>query len=233
MNAANLYPVAAVIADSATPSTADAQRALDLELAQRHRWGDDAAFEELYERFSGLVYNLCLRMAGERELASDLAQEIFLRIFRHLGRFEGRASLKTWVTQVTLNHCRSRLGRRHRRRQRFRPQPLVEEGEEGVELVDEGRDPEQRAAAAEESRQVAAAVAQLPSPYREAVVLCDLEGMSYQQIAEILEVRIGTVRSRIARGRTRLRAILEKSELATGTIGQRPGGGTRSRGEKA
>lgn len=179
----------------------------DLDLAERHRYGDSEAFDEIYHRFAKMVYNLALRMAGDAEQAEDLSQEIFLRIYRHLGKFNGRSTLKTWVYRITLNHCRSKLGRR-----RLLTRPLAEENEgEGAELVDERRGPEEKTLARDAARQVSVALARLKPPFREAVALRDIEGLSYDEIAEILNVRIGTVRSRIARGRDRLRQILETS----------------------
>ena len=179
---------------------------LDLDLVERHRDGDVRAFEEVYSRFSGVVFNLALRLSGSEDEAADLTQEIFLRIFRHLGSFGGRSALKTWIYRVALNHCHERLGR-------FRPvtQPLAEESDEGggVTLADPARGPEELAVAADEGRRVARGLALLPPAFREAVVLRDLEGLSYQEIAEVFRVRVGTVRSRIARGREQLREYLE------------------------
>ncbi len=179
----------------------------DLDLATRHRYGDPQAFEEVYDRFAQMVFNLAYRMSGAAEEAEDLAQGVFLRIHRHLGRFNGRSALKTWVYRVTLNHCRSKLGRK-----RYPSQPLAEENDgEGVRLVDESRSPEDLALARDAGRQVSLALRQLTPVFREAVVLRDLQGLSYEEIAEILKVRIGTVRSRIARGRERLRIVLENT----------------------
>ncbi len=179
----------------------------DLDLAERHRYGDQQAFEEIYARFSKMIYNLAFRMAGSVDGAEDLTQEVFLRIFRHLGRFSGRSTLKTWVYRVTVNHCRSRLGRR-----RYFTQPLAEENHEGgVELRDSGRSPEDLALAQDTGRQIHRALGGLKPVFREAVVLRDLEGLSYEEIAGILKVRLGTVRSRIARGREQLRVEMERS----------------------
>ena len=83
--------------------------ALDVALVERHRCGDLQAFDEVYERFGEMVYNLALRLAGNREEAADLTQEVFLRIYRHLGSFGGRSTLKTWVFRIAINHCRDRL----------------------------------------------------------------------------------------------------------------------------
>jgi len=145
-----------------------------------------------------------------RQEVEDLTQEIFLRVFRHLDSFSGRSALKTWIFRVALNHCRERLSR-------FRPviQPIGEAAD-GAEagaacLADPRRGPEELAVAADLSRQVANALALLPPPFREAVVLRDLQGLAYEEIAAVLGVRVGTVRSRIARGREQLRHLLETS----------------------
>lgn len=175
----------------------------ELALVERHRQGDPSAFEEIFTRYQGMVYNLALRMSGNREEAADLSQDVFLRVYRHVGRFKGRSTLKTWIYRVALNCCRSRRARRW---------PLTQElpEAEALEELQERRStPERDALARDAGRLVGRALEQLPSPYREAVVLRDIEGLSYTEIADILEVRIGTVRSRIARGRERLRQLVE------------------------
>lgn len=179
---------------------------LDIELVERHRCGDDAAFDEVYERFGEMVYNLALRLSGNREEAADLTQEIFLRIYRHLGSFGGRSTLKTWVFRVAVNHCRDRLSRHQ-----VETEPILDGVEEReVAFADPARSPEELALAADDGRRVTAGLACLAPCFREAVVLRDLEGLSYEEIADVLGVRVGTVRSRIARGRDQLRVLLEK-----------------------
>ena len=178
---------------------------VDVELVARHRCGDAQAFDQVYSRFVEMVYSLACRLSGNREEASDLTQEVFLRVYRHLGSFGGRSSLKTWVFRIAINHCRDRLSR-------WRPltQPIGDDlGEGEVAYPDPARGPEELAVAADEGRRVTAALARLPQAFREAVALRDIEGLSYEEIADVLGVRIGTVRSRIARGRDQLRALLE------------------------
>ncbi|HMB55157.1 MAG TPA: sigma-70 family RNA polymerase sigma factor [Thermoanaerobaculia bacterium] len=178
----------------------------DLEIVERHRLGDPEAFAEVFREHEETVYNVALRMSGDPFDAADLAQETFLRIYRHLAKFKGRSALKTWIYRVALNHCRSKLSRR-----RLPMQPLLgPDGETERDLPDPARGPEERAVASDEGRRVMAALAELPVAFREAVVLRDLEGLSYEEIAEVLKVRIGTVRSRIARGRDKLRTVLEE-----------------------
>lgn len=179
----------------------------DLDLAQRHRYGDETAFEEIYERFATMVFNVALRLTGDPEEAADLSQETFLKIHRHLSGFRGRSSLKTWVYRVTVNCCRSRYKRRSGWRSR-----LIHESEDKLEqLPDSRRSPEERALARGAVDRVAKALAEVPSVYREAVLLRDIEGLTYEEIAQVLGLRLGTVRSRIARGRDKLRDLLEVS----------------------
>ena len=187
-------------------STSAAVRDAELDLVERHRSGDPSAFDEVYSQFAEMVWNLALRLAGDADRAADLSQEIFLRIYRHLGGFHGRSALRTWVYRIALNHCRGRwsgAGRWSFRR-------LFEEGEETAEpLPDLSRGPEDLAVASDDGRRVGQALSQLPIEFREAVVLRDLEGLAYDEISAALAVPIGTVRSRIARGRERLRDLLE------------------------
>jgi RNA polymerase sigma-70 factor (ECF subfamily) len=180
------------------PATADG------DLAFRHRYGDESAFEELYDRFAPMVYNLCLRMSGDPQRAQDLSQEAFLRVFKGLPRYRGGSSLKTWIYRITLNHCRARLGRHT-----LATEPWdAQRWESGP--ADPARGPEETLLARDSGRRVAAALLGVPLRFREAVVLRDLEGLSYEEIAGVLRVRTGTVRSRIARGRERLRELLEE-----------------------
>jgi RNA polymerase sigma-70 factor (ECF subfamily) len=177
----------------------------DRDLARRHRYGDEEAFEEVYERFESMVYNLALRMGGNEAEAADCTQETFLRVFRYLGKFRGKSNLKTWVFRIALNCCRSRYRKKSTRR-RY----LDFGGEELIErTADSGRSPEQRVVAAELSEHVQGALSQLRPVYREAVILRDLQGLSYDEMATVLGVKLGTVRSRIARGREQLRTVLE------------------------
>jgi RNA polymerase sigma-70 factor (ECF subfamily) len=180
----------------------------DLDLAQRHRYGDETAFEEIYDRFGGMVFNLALRLSGEPEEAADLSQETFLKIHRHLSGFRGRSSLKTWVYRVAVNCCRSRYKKQSAWRSRLLP-----ESEEKLErLPDRRRSPEERAIARGAVGRIAQALAELPTIYREAVLLRDIEGLTYEEMSQVLGLRLGTVRSRIARGRDKLRVLLEVSE---------------------
>lgn len=176
----------------------------ELDLVERHLRGDESAFEAVYLAHADRVYGLCLRLSGSPEDAGDLAQEVFLRVHRHLGRFAGRSTLGTWIWRIAVNVCRSRLARR-------RPTPVgLEDALAGGEPIAAGESPEEAAALAEHRRRVASALVRLPLKLRVAVILRDVEGLSYEEIARIEGLPLGTVRSRIARGREALRTVLEE-----------------------
>lgn len=174
----------------------------DLELVHRHAAGDASAFEEIFETHQAMIYNLALRYTGDPHRAEDLAQEALLKVASNLQSFRGKSSLKTWIYQVAANCFRSRL-----RRKRLDTRSL--DREEGApEPSDVRAGPEDRAYGAEINNRLTAALAELPVAFREAVVLRDVEGLSYAEIAEVAGCRLGTVRSRIARGREALRQAL-------------------------
>ena len=128
-----------------------APRSKGRDLALRHRYGDPEAFEEVYRRHAEMVFSLALRMSGDREEAADATQETFLRVYRHLGRFRGRSSLKTWIYRITVNCCRSRLRKRSRRK--------VEGPLDHLEQMADSRSgPEERALGHDLGRRLAAAL---------------------------------------------------------------------------
>jgi RNA polymerase sigma-70 factor (ECF subfamily) len=194
-------------------SKAEADPARDAELVARARGGDRAAFDELVLRHEDRVFNMALRMLGNADDALDLAQEVFLSAYRALKGFESKALFSTWLYRVTVNRCRDEM-RRRATVKHTRPRPL------GAlrDADDPPEDPEARAAspvdaavARESHGIVAAAVAALPDDAREALVLRDVEGLAYEEIAEILDVPVGTVRSRLHRARSLVRERLREA----------------------
>jgi RNA polymerase sigma-70 factor (ECF subfamily) len=193
-------------------SNTEADPARDTELVARARDGDRAAFDELVLRHEDRVYNMALRMLGNPDDALDLAQEVFLSAYRALGGFESKSLFSTWLYRVTVNRCRDEL-RRRATVKHTRPRPLG-----GPDPDDPPADPPARTASpadAAVSREsigiVAAAVAGLPEEAREALVLRDVEGLDYEQIAAVLDVPLGTVRSRLHRARSLLRDRLREA----------------------
>jgi RNA polymerase sigma-70 factor, ECF subfamily len=186
------------------------------EFLEKLRCGDAAAFEHLVGEQSGDVYALLYRLTADPEEARDLTQETFLRAFQSISHFRGDANLKTWVYRIAINQARNRW-RWWRRRKRDVTVSLdgTDETHEQPLAVtlrnDDAINPEQETLAREREDQLREALSGLRRSYREAVVLRDVEGFSYEEIAETLQISIGTVKSRISRGRLELRRKLEGS----------------------
>ena len=172
--------------------------------------GDVSGFEAIVRRYSGMVFTLAARLVGPLD-AEDVVQETFLRAWRGLESFRGESSLKTWLYAIALNRVRARRGTLARLRARFGAgeRPGADPDFSLVDgLADTGLSPEENALRSEERRRLRKAVLGLPEEFRLAVVLRDLEGLSYDEVAAVLSVPIGTVRSRLARGRALIKEAL-------------------------
>ena len=177
---------------------------IDELLLKRAQKGDSRAFEELIAPHEGRIYAIALRMMGNHEDAQDCAQDAMIHIYRSLGSFRGQSTLSTWVYRVTTNTCLDELRRRKSRRQTSL-ESLVEEG---WSPTDAGDTPEMHALQTEKQSALNAAIQSLPPDMRAAIVLRDIKGFSYDEIAEILDANVGTIKSRISRGREKLREII-------------------------
>ncbi len=181
-------------------------------LVDRLKAQDEAAFAEVFELYKDMVYTLCCKLLAERADAMDVTQEVFLTLYRRISAFRGDCSLKTWLYRVTLNQAANR-NRWWRRRFRNRTVSLNLIAErEGDTLVDPvcAKPLADRAALSEElQRAIHEGLGKLPFEQRAAVVLRDVQGLSYEEVAGVTGVQIGTVKSRIARGRERLRGLLQ------------------------
>jgi RNA polymerase sigma-70 factor (ECF subfamily) len=176
----------------------DAPRFLD-----RLRAGDAPAFEELVMTYQHRVFGVALRMLGNRAEAEEVAQEAFVRAHRALGRFRGDAKLSTWLYAITSRLCLNRLASGERR--------MARQGEDALlRLSDVGPRPDAALERRELETALGRAIAELPEDRRIVVVLRDLEGLSYEEIAEVLELTLGTVRSRLHRARAELKEKLER-----------------------
>ncbi len=183
---------------------------------ERLRRGDAAAFEQLVAERSGEVYALLYRLTSEPEEARDLTQETFLRAFQAIGRFRGEADLKTWIYRIAINQARNRWRWWRRRRRDVTVSLDAPVGEQEQPLIAhlqnaETVNPEEAALAREREGQLREALNGLRRAYREAVILRDIEGFTYEEIAATLQISIGTVKSRLSRGRLELRRKLEGS----------------------
>jgi RNA polymerase sigma-70 factor, ECF subfamily len=185
----------------------------DLRLAEGLRQGVEGAYEELLNRFQQPVYNLALRLLGDGTEAADVVQEVFLKVFRNIGSFRGHSTLKTWIYRITVNeaHNARRWFFRHRRRE-VELDTNPEDTRQWKEAIpDRRRSPYEVAVEREQHVMIEAALDRMNPIFREAVVLRDITGLSYEEIAEILNVSLGTVKSRILRGREALREQLAGS----------------------
>jgi RNA polymerase sigma-70 factor (ECF subfamily) len=166
-------------------------------------------FEHLVERYERRIFNVALKLTADEDLAAELTQETFLRAFRSWGRFRGDASAFTYLYRILVNLNKDRIA--NEIRQRERTIPWTQEGEEGGELdiPDTTADPQEAVEKAEFRRKLHEAIQSLPLGYRECVVLKAVEGLSYQEIAEVMGITVEAVRSRLARARQHLRQALE------------------------
>jgi RNA polymerase sigma-70 factor (ECF subfamily) len=182
--------------------------ARDRELVARCREGDAAAFARIVALHESMVFSLAGRLLGSAEEARDVAQEVFLQVYRRLGRFEGRSSLKTWIYRIVVNQCHNRRRFWHRH------------GRDKEEVLDERfaapathRDawqasPYELARSRERARRVQAALLQLTFEQRSVIVLREVEGLSCEEVAAALGIPDGTVKSRLSRAREALRQRL-------------------------
>ena len=183
------------------------------------RSGDLNAFNVLVELHQRAAYNLCLRMLGSQPAAEDATQEAFLSAFRAIGRFKGE-NFRPWLMRIAANACTDELRRRHRRPATSLDAPLPET-DAPPDVPDPDAGPEALALRGEEQARIRAALLDLPADQRMAVILCDIQGFSYEEIAEVMRSATGTVKSRIARGREKLRqALARPAEPSSG--GKRP-----------
>jgi RNA polymerase sigma-70 factor (ECF subfamily) len=180
-------------------------------LVEQCRQGDAQAFTRLVALHEGMVFNLAARLMGDPEEARDIAQEVFLQVYRTLSRFEGRSSLKTWIYRIVVNRChnRHRFWRRRHRKSSSALEDLTRGEEVRLASLDPGRtSPYEQVRQRETARLVQAALLSLSFPHRAVLVLRQVEGLSCQAIAEALALPEGTVKSRLARAREALRESL-------------------------
>jgi RNA polymerase sigma-70 factor (ECF subfamily) len=182
------------------------------------RAGSESAYEYLLAHFQQPVYSLVQRLIDDPSEASDVTQDVFLKVFRNIGSFRGQSSLKTWIYRISVNeaHNRRRWFGRHRR-----AEVELESDEAGMSwldhLSDKSRTPYDLVLNQERREAIERALAGLSPAFREAVILRDLEDLSYEEIADVLEISIGTVKSRILRGREAMRkALVEEFEPSRG-----------------
>lgn len=178
-------------------------------LIERAKEGDRNALEQIFEKYRSQVFALAYRMTGSASEAEDLTQEVFLQVMRKIGSFQGRSSFSTWLYRVTVNRSRDYL------RSRKRAPELPGLDTDGMQQAGDPlftstiTSPESGAMASEAKRIVQEALMDLPVTLRAPLVLHELEGMEYREVARMLHLPVGTVKSRIFRGRLKLADLLE------------------------
>lgn len=190
----------------------------DEDLVRRCRAGDTSAFGELVERHQSRVYHLCLRIVGDPDEAYDAAQDALITAWRKLEQFRGESAFTTWLHRVTVNACYDQIRKRRR-------QPMLHLATDDDRVHEPGPPIPDHADAVTTSADVMAALAHVPEDFRAALVLADVEDLPYDEIAAILDVAVGTVKSRVHRGRVALARALG--------IDREPGGLSRPSEEKA
>jgi RNA polymerase sigma-70 factor (ECF subfamily) len=186
----------------------------DSGLIERFLKGDEGGFNQLVMAYQDRVFNLCYRFLGEQGEAEDVAQEVFVTIYRSLKDYRGDSLFSTWLYRITVNHCKNRLkylGRRQYFQSSSIDKPMdTEDGEVYPTLEAEGPGPEESMSKRELEALVHEKVNELDPEHRMVILLRDIQGLSYQEIAQVLNLREGTVKSRIHRARLELKDKLGK-----------------------
>ena len=199
----------------APAAAADLRPQVDTKFIERLKRGDAVAFETLVNERSGEIFGLLYRLTENVEEARDLTQETFLRAFQSIVHFRGESDLRTWIYRIAINQARNRWRWWRRRRREATVSidaPEIGGGRLGLVATLKAttvRDPEQDALLSERERALKKALSSLKRVYREAVILRDIEGFAYEEIATALDISVGTVKSRLARGRQELRRKLQ------------------------
>jgi RNA polymerase sigma-70 factor (ECF subfamily) len=177
----------------------------DYELAQKAAQGEMGAFEELYQRHNRRVYSLCLRMTGNVSEAEDLAQEVFIQLFRKIGSFRGESAFTTWLHRLTVNQVLM-----HFRKRGVRMEQTTEDGETPVQIVKGTENP--NAMPVVDRIALDKAIVQLPPGYRTVFTLHDIEGHEHEEIARMLGCSVGTSKSQLHKARMKLRGLLRQQK---------------------
>lgn len=187
-------------------------------LVESVQQGNVESFNQLVQMYQGRIYNICYRMLGEAEAASDATQDTFLAAFHKIQTFR-KGSFRSWITRIATNNCYDILRVRKRRPTTSLDArlPGYDDGYDGpslsLEPADKGESPDDFALRQELGQTIQQALLQLPDDQRMVIILSDIQGMNYQEIAQITNSNLGTIKSRLSRGRARLRDILHQGEL--------------------
>jgi len=181
-------------------------------LVQKTKNGDLDAFDELVRRYEGKIYGLAYRFMGNHADAGDLAQDTFIRIYQALSGFRGDAAFSTWLYRIAANICRDEL-RKRQRRHSVSMEEMIDASPANVPTADGSYSPEETVQRREVQRQVQLCLNELTDDHRLVLIMREIQGLSYEEIASALQCSIGTVKSRISRARNALKEKLSEQEL--------------------
>jgi RNA polymerase sigma factor (sigma-70 family) len=181
-------------------------------LVEAGQRGDVEAFNQLVRLYESRVYNLCYRMLGDADAAADVAQDTFISAYRNLHRFRGGV-FRSWLLRIATNACYDAL--RARKRRPSVSLDAAQEADDGpaFDIPDPSESPDDAALRRELAAAIQRGIDQLPDDQRAVVILSDVQGLAYEEIAEVTNTNLGTVKSRLSRARARLRDILRAGEL--------------------
>ncbi len=182
-------------------------------LIRKAQKGDVDSFEKIIMEYRSIVYNVSYRYAGSADDAADMAQEVFLKMFKSINTFRFKSKFSTWVYRVATNTCLDLLKKNSRGAATYSIDEKFDDGEGGMlgdGVADTEFSPEKRYEQRETHNVINRAISRLPSDYQTALILRDIQGLSYDEISAIVECSVGTVKSRISRARKNLREILLK-----------------------
>ena len=190
-----------------------ARTTYESELLEKLKANDTDAFDRFVDIYSGDVFSLLYRLTENADDAAELTQETFLNAYRSIGRFRGDSGLKTWLFRIAVNEPRNRFRwwKRRKRERTISLDAVIGDSEMTLSdvIADRGSSPEDEVLSRERRAALNSALLDLPIAFREAVILVDIEGLSYEETAIALDIGIGTVKSRISRGREELRRKLK------------------------
>ena len=185
----------------------------DADLVKAFQAGEKKAFDSLVLKYEKKVFNICYRFLGDYDEANDTAQETFVRVYRSLDRFRFDAAFSTWLFRIAVNTCKNKLGSlffRMRKKTVHLDRPVeLENGRVNPEISDRTEDPGRAFERKEKMQRLQAGIHSLSGDQRTLVILRDIEGLSYEEIGKIASLGLGTVKSKLARARLKLREKLK------------------------
>lgn len=176
--------------------------------------GDRAAFSALVEKYQSKIINIAYGMLSDKEDAYDAAQEVFIKVFRSIDSFEEKSSFSTWIYRITVNVCNDILRKRQRKISAVSLFTSDGDDEKPIEIKDDSPTPQDTVEINETQLEVRRAISELSDEYKAVITLFDIEGLSYDEISSIINIPVGTVKSRLNRARAALKKnLLKKREL--------------------